>query len=386
MDAGAAAMPQRSDDDTTIPSARQGMSRGDILSPLYSLALHRSLLLSVSRAQHMPPLNLSQLTAGAAVSAELLVLERVERTTGAGDPFWVLTLGNASGTLQTAPVWKDNAGWLDGVDKGRVVQVLGQVEVYAKTGARQLKVTGPVRVLPSGTERIDEFLPRVEYATERLWDALDKLRAGISTPRLSEAVNLFFADDAFRARFERTPGAVRGHHARLGGLLLHVCEVASIGHQMAKSMRKANVDLVVAGALLHDIGKVEAYTVDAKGLGYDPRNHLIGHVVLGCLMFTERVAASRAAGTCTLSEGHVTELQHMILSHHGSLEFGSPVQPMTVEAELLHWADESSAKADSFVESLADTELFPNGEEVSARKSWQLDRRIWRRPFRWDEA
>ena len=334
----------------------------------------------------MPPLNLPGLAAGAAVSAELLVLERVERSTGAGDPFWVLTLGNSSGSLLSAPIWKDNASWVDGVEKGRVVQVLGQVDVYAKTGARQLKITGPVRVIPSGTERIDEFLPRVEFATERLWDALDKLRAGMSTPRLIEAVNLFFADDAFRSRFERTPGAVRGHHARLGGLLLHVCEVASIGQQMAKTMRKANVDLVIAGALLHDIGKVEAYTVDARGLGYDPRNHLIGHVVLGCLMFTDRVSTARAAGTCSLTDGQLTELQHMILSHHGSLEFGSPVQPMTLEAELLHWADETSAKADSMVESLADTELFTSGDEVSTRKSWQLDRRLWRRPFRWDEA
>jgi 3'-5' exoribonuclease len=332
----------------------------------------------------MPPLNLAALSAGAPVSAELLVLDRTERTTGAGDPFWVLTFGNASGSLQSAPVWKDNASWVDGVEKGRVVQVLGQVDVYAKTGARQLKLTGPVRVLPAGTERIDEFLPRVEFATERLWDKLDKLRAGLTTPRLVEAVDLFFADDAFRAQFERTPGAVRGHHARLGGLLLHVCEVASIGQQMAKTMRRANVDLVIAGALLHDIGKVEAYTVDAKGLGYDPRNHLLGHVVLGCLMFTERVIAARAAGRCTLSDGQITELQHMILSHHGSLEFGSPVQPMTLEAELLHWADETSAKADSMVESLADNEIFSAGDEVSVRKSWQLDRRLWRRPFRWD--
>ncbi len=333
----------------------------------------------------MSSLSLPQLTAGASVSAELLVLDRVERTTGGGDPFWVLTFGNSSGSLHSSPVWKDNAGWLEGVEKGRVVQVIGLVEVYAKTGARQLKLTGPVRVLPVGTERIDEFLPRVEYATERLWDALDKLRAGISTPRLAEAVDLFFADDDFRARFERTPGSVRGHHAKLGGLLLHVWEVASIGQQMAKSMRKANADLVVAGALLHDVGKVEAYLVDAKGLGYDPRNHLIGHVVLGCLMFTERVAAARAAGRCLLTDAHVTELQHMILSHHGSLEFGSPVQPMTVEAELLHWADETSAKADSFVDALTDGELFSGGDEVSARKSWTLDRRVWRRPFRWDE-
>ena len=120
--------------------------------------------------------------------------------------------------------------------------------------------------------------------------------------------------------------------------------------------------------------------------GYDPRNHLIGHVVLGCLMFSDRVSASRVAGTCTLTDVQLTELQHMILSHHGSLEFGSPVQPMTLEAELLHWADEASAKGDSMVEALADSEIFTSGDEISSRKAWQLDRRLWRRPFRWDEA
>jgi 3'-5' exoribonuclease len=332
----------------------------------------------------MSSIQLPELSPGSSVNAELLVLERTERSTGAGDPFWVLTLGNASGTLQSAPIWKDHADWLDGVERGRVVQVIGQVDVYAKTGARQLKITAPVRPLPPGTESIDAFLPRVEIATERLWDAIDKLRANLKTPRLAAAVDLFFADDDFRSRFERTPGAVRGHHAKLGGLLLHVCEVATIGREMARAMRKANVDLVVAGALLHDIGKVEAYTVDARGLGYDPRNHLLGHVVLGCLMFTERATAARLSGALSLSDGELMELQHMILSHHGSLEFGSPVQPMTLEAELLHWADESSAKADSMVEALTDNELFSTGDDVSSRKAWQLDRRLWRRPFRWE--
>jgi 3'-5' exoribonuclease len=141
---------------------------------------------------------------------------------------------------------------------------------------------------------------------------------------------------------------------------------------------------VVAGALLHDIGKVEAYTVSAAGFGYDPRNHLIGHVVLGALMFTQRAEAARAAGTLELTDAQLVELQHMILSHHGTLEFGSPVPPMSLEAELLHWADETSAKGNSMMEAIADADLFTSGEEISGRKAWQLDKRIWRRPFQWD--
>jgi 3'-5' exoribonuclease len=332
----------------------------------------------------MPPLTIPQLAAGDSIHHELLVEDRVERTTKNGDPFWVLTFRNASGSIQSAPVWKDNAAWIEGVDRGRIVQVIGGVEVYGATGARQLKISAPIRVVPTGSERMEEFLPRVSQDPERLWEQLDKLRVALKPARLRAAVDLFFADDEFRTRFARTPGAVRGHHAQLGGLLLHVCEVATLGANMARVMR-ANADLVIAGALLHDIGKVEAYTVGATGFGYDPRNHLIGHVVLGAFMFTERAQTARAAGTLPLSDAQLTELQHLILSHHGTLEFGSPVPPMTLEAELLHWADETSAKGNSMTEAVADADLFASGDEISSKKAWQLDKRVWRRPFSWDE-
>ncbi|MCU0625918.1 MAG: HD domain-containing protein [Gemmatimonadaceae bacterium] len=325
----------------------------------------------------MPDIRVRDLAPGDSVQLELLVEDRTERTAKTGDPFWVLTLRDASGSIRTAPVWFDKAEWVAGAERGRVVQVLGTVDRYRED--RQLALSAPLRVLPVGAERVEAFLPSVPYATERLWQKLDELRAEVRVPALREAMALFFADDAFRVRFERTPGAVRGHHARLGGLLLHVVEVATIGRAMAKTMR-VDADLVVAGALLHDIGKVETYTVDARGFDYDPRNALIGHVVLGCLMFTERVEAARRDGSCTLGTWQVTELQHLILSHHGSLEFGSPVQPATAEAELLHWADETSAKGDAMTTSLADDELFPDGAEVSPRRAWQLDRKLWRRP------
>jgi 3'-5' exoribonuclease len=87
-----------------------------------------------------------------------------------------------------------------------------------------------------------------------------------------------------------------------------------------------------------------------------------------------------------LSVAQRDELLHFILSHHGALEFGSPVQPMTVEAEIVHWADEASAKATDMVDELADPELFPPGTdiEVSAKRSWRLGRKLWRRPAAWD--
>jgi 3'-5' exoribonuclease len=145
---------------------------------------------------------------------------------------------------------------------------------------------------------------------------------------------------------------------------------------------RADVDLVVAGALLHDIGKLEAYEIGPGGFTATPCGLLLGHIVLGCLMLERRVAA--AGGPAVCSDGQLMELQHMILSHHGALEFGSPVLPMTTEAEIVHWADEASAKATDMLDLLGDSELFAEGRELSDKSHWRLKRRIWRRPHDWE--
>lgn len=314
---------------------------------------------------------------GDRVQHEFLVVEREEKRQASGDPFVLLTLGNASGRIATAPVWSNQMDWALGAEKGKVVQVIGEVAAFH--GKRQVRLTAPLRVLPDAAVRPELFLPRIGVATEPLWDWIDRARSEMKSPSLRRAVDLFFADDAFRVEFERAPASVSGHHAALGGLLLHVTEVATIARNAARVM-KANADLVVVGALLHDIGKVRAYGITPTGFAHTTAGSLVGHVVLGALMLQERLAAVPLAA---LSPSQRLELLHLILSHHGALEFGSPVQPMTVEAELLHWADESSAKANDMSESLAEDEHFGDGE-VSERRPWRVGRKVWRRPHTWE--
>jgi 3'-5' exoribonuclease len=332
----------------------------------------------------MPLFDLRAAALGDRVEHEFLVRDRSEKTTRAGLPFVVLSLTNRTGSIETAPIWSERLEWAAGAERGRVVQVFGEIGVFGEeqTRRRQLQVTAPLRLLPAGTFDPTEFLPRVDVEFERIWDALDKLRTGIAAPSLRRAVDLFFGDDGFRVAFERTPGSVNGHHSQLGGLLLHVYEVASIARHIARTVRQANADLVVAGALLHDIGKVDAYAVGPEGFSHTPAGMLLGHVALGALMLDRRLLAS--ALPLTTSQHH--ELLHFVLSHHGAMEFGSPVQPMTVEAEIVHWADESSAKATDMLDEFADPELFPHGvsTEFSVRKSWRMGRRLWRRPAAWD--
>jgi 3'-5' exoribonuclease len=330
----------------------------------------------------MPPLLIPQLSPGDRVAGDLLVFDRAEKKTNNGDPYVVLTLGNSSGRIDTSPIWSDKIEWADGARSGKVVQAIGDVTVYGKGGPakKQLALTGPVRILPDESFRAEEFLPSIDGDTQKLWAWIDRTRSEMESRTLRRVLDLFFADDDFRVRFERTPASTGGHHAKLGGLLLHIYEVTSIARQAARTMR-ANVDLVVAGALLHDIGKVESYEIGPGGFSFTSCGLLVGHVVLGTLMLERRLAL---LGERICSDGQLTELHHMILSHHGALEFGSPVQPMTTEAEIVHWADEASAKATDMLELLADGELFSEGRETSDKSHWRLKRRIYRRAHGWE--
>ena len=142
-----------------------------------------------------------------------------------------------------------------------------------------------------------------------------------------------------------------------------------------------DVPLVTAGALLHDIGKVQAYRVELTGFDYTPAGHLLGHVVLGSLLLQERLHTLPAG---TLSADQRLELHHFIQSHHGVLEYGAAVRPMTLEAELLHFADQASAKGNDFTDAVEDPELFPEGAGAfSAKRSWRLERRVWRGGSDW---
>ena len=133
-----------------------------------------------------------------------------------------------------------------------------------------------------------------------------------------------------------------------------------------------NEDLVTAGALLHDIGKLESYTWETGVFDTTERGRLAGHVVIGAMMLREAMAG-QPEPVCTPEEAMLIE--HLILSHHGKLEYGSPVRPMTLEAEILHFADDASAKTAAINEAYASPEYFPGDARLSSKRLWQLDNR-----------
>jgi 3'-5' exoribonuclease len=313
----------------------------------------------------MPPPDLKQLALGDRVQDSLLVLEIDQRESARGN-FTTLTLGNCHGQLVTAPFWAEDQPRIAGVARGDVAQVIGEVGQY--NGRRQLKVSS-IRVLPRGTIDWRQLLPSVGEVAP-YWDTLDRWRGEVQRPRLRRLLDLFYADDDFRRRYEACPASTVGHHAELGGLLKHTCEVAAIGRAIGKVCR-ADPELVLAGALLHDIGKLESYRWEGA-FEVTECGALLGHVALGLLMLDRRVGREDPA-PCTDRE--LTILHHLIASHHGKPEFGATVAPMTLEAEVLHFADNASAKTASMAAALVDPDNFTGEALVSARTLWQLDRR-----------
>jgi len=312
-------------------------------------------------------LDLPSLRPGERVQDTFLVLD-AEQKSFEGGACTVLTFGNASGRLASAPFWDREQAMVEGVRRGHVVQVLGEVADYR--GRRQLRVSS-LRLLPPAGVELGRLMPSVGDVS-RLWETVDAWRAELRAPRLAAVVGLFYEDAEFRSRYERCPASVAGHHAALGGLLQHTVEVGAIARTIARAAG-ADVEVVLAGALLHDIGKIETYRWDA-GFDYTEVHHLVGHVVQGALML-ERRLDDAAEPPCTPEERRL--LLHLILSHHGRLEYGSPVPPLTLEAEVLHWADNASARTASMADALRDADAFADGP-VSQKRFWQLDNR---RPY-----
>src|SRR5262245_51381295 len=192
-----------------------------------------------------------------ALVRDVFLIQDIETRSGDA-PHTILTFGNAGGRLRSAPFWSSERHRIERLTRGQAVEVSGTVGSWR--GRRQLNVE-MIRVLPQDKVPWDLLLPSIGNP-EPWWQLLDDWRAGIQGPRLARTLGLLFDQAGFRHDFERCPASLTGHHSRLGGLLQHTCEVAHLALAATAILPAADPDLVLAGALLHDIGKIESYRWD----------------------------------------------------------------------------------------------------------------------------
>ncbi len=273
------------------------------------------------------------------------LLKRVElKKTRAGKDYLDLEVGDRTGSLP-GKLWDAPQDLYRALAQADFVDAAGKVETFNER--RQARFTG---LRPAGGA-VDprEFLPRTPLDPRRLLARLREIVAAIRAEPLRRLIAAFLDDPAFLARFAEAPAAVANHHAYLGGLLEHVVFLAEACLKICEAYPWLDRDLLVAGAFFHDIGKVEELQI-ARALDYSDKGRLVGHIVLGVLWIEER--ARRIGG---IPEPLLDRLKHLVLSHHGELEWGSPVPPLTAEAIVLHTLDNLDAKLWSYDRAVRDS-------------------------------
>ncbi len=289
-------------------------------------------------------LYVNQIQAGQQVEDIFLVTRKSLAETRAGKPFLTLGLMDKTGAIE-ARVWDNAVHFAGEAELHDIVHITAAATEYK--GQVQLKVLSLVKMERKQTD-IVHFMPTSERPVKEMAAELDRVIKGIRDPSLQQLLKEIFQGDT-RQRFLHAPAAKRMHHAYIGGLAEHTLSVAGMARKTAAHYPVIDEDMLVAGALLHDIAKIMEFDFSSPAFEYTTEGRLVGHLVLGAELV--RKAAEKVPG---LAPEMLDRLTHLILSHHGQLEFGSPVLPMTPEAILLHHLDDMDAKM-NYMKHLSDT-------------------------------
>lgn len=286
---------------------------------------------------------IQQLSDGEIVDEVFLVADKQMRTNRNGNPYLQLELRDRTGSI-SARLWNANDSQFRQFEAGDLLQVKGRVQLYQ--GALQMILS---HIAPVERQKIDlaEFLPHSEQDISKLLERMRTLLT-VKNHHLRALIECFLIDDAFMTDFCRAPAGIRNHHAYVGGLLEHVVHMLEIADRILPLYPEVDRDLLMTGIFLHDIGKIRELAFE-HSLSYTDEGQLVGHIAIGIELLFEKVkSVPELTGEAFPSE-LLLRLKHMILSHHGSYEFGSPRLPMTVEAIALHLIDNLDSKIHSFI-------------------------------------
>jgi 3'-5' exoribonuclease len=285
--------------------------------------------------------SLRDLSGGERVEAVLAVRDRELRQKRNGERFLKLMLGDRSGSIE-AVAWEEAEEHYRTAEPGAVLHVSGTFEQSERWGAK-LKIQG-LRSARPGEFDPEDLAAGPAIEVERLEQDLRQLLATIQHPQLRDLLGRFFGEASrMWPRFRDAPAAKLYHQAYRHGLLEHTISVAQAVSAAAAFFPGVDRDIAVTGALLHDIGKTQAYNDDPLAIDLTDPGRLQGEIALGYYLVRREI--ERIEG---FDPGLAQAVVHIILSHHGALEHGSPVVPATREAALVHAIDNLGGKLGSF--------------------------------------
>ncbi len=257
-------------------------------------------------------------------------------------------LRDRTGVLN-ARLWNVTEELCEPIQAGGYVRIRGKVQVYQ--GALQLILSHINPVSSLGLDPVDFEQGPAQNVVELLAE-LKQVVATVTDPSVAAVLQAFLADPAIIAGLGEIPAGVKAHHAYRGGLIEHMVSLMRVAQKICEVYATLNRDLMIAGVFLHDIGKLRELSTDA-GFSYTDEGQLLGHLVIGVEMLTEKILVVEQQTGTPFPQELKLRLKHLILSHHGTYEFGSPRLPMTPEGIALHLIDNLDAKVHEFTQAIA---------------------------------
>jgi 3'-5' exoribonuclease len=271
------------------------------------------------------------------ITSSFVVASKQVKTKKSGEPYLTVILADRSGQLQ-ANMWDNVTDALNAFEQDDFIKVKGMVQKY--NGRWQLTIH-KVRKLGDGEIDYTDYVPKTPKDIGQLWQTLAGFIESFENPWLKRLVQDFMADEAIATAYRAAPAAKTLHHAYVGGLLDHVVSLCTVCDLAARNYPQVNRDLLLTGAFMHDIGKIHELCYQ-RSISYTTKGQLLGHMIIELEMLHEKL-------------GHIPGfpddlkilIEHLIISHHGHYEFGSPKLPMFPEALMLHYLDDLDSKMES---------------------------------------
>jgi len=271
------------------------------------------------------------------VTSNFVVVSKQIKPKKSGEPYLALTLGDRSGHLE-AKMWDNVEEVLNAFEQDDFLKVKGLVNKYKN---RFQLTIHKLRKLGESEIEFSDYLPKTTRNIDELWQTLTDFVASFRDPHLKSLVQAFMSDPEIATAYRNAPAAKTLHHAYIGGLLDHVVSLFRSCDLVCRNYPQVNRDLLLTGVFLHDIGKIHELTYN-RSFSYTTRGQLLGHMIIELEMLQAKLALfpEFPAELKTL-------IEHLIISHHGEYEFGSPKLPMFPEALLLHYMDDLDSKMEA---------------------------------------
>jgi len=292
---------------------------------------------------------IADMPAGVAVESQVFLISSKDlRTTTNGGLYIHAVLADRTGQMP-ARMWQASEVLYNTLPEGGFVELKGRTESYK--GNLQF-IIDAIRPIDMADVSLEDFLPTTRNNVDEMWEKVLGILRLIKDKHVQLLIKQFVTDEPFVARFKRSPAAANMHHAYIGGLLEHTLSLLEIAQLVIPRYPEVSLDLVLAGLFLHDVGKTVELNCDTA-FSYSDEGQLVGHINLGAIWIEQKAEAVARETGKPFPEKIKWSLQHIVLSHHGTYEFGSPRIPATPEAVAIHHIDNLDAKLNTYTRLIA---------------------------------